>query len=249
MKSQIKRIIWAPYAYLIDFCLFLLPFQMLMEDIFVHLELNNDHQVLDAGSGTGNICRFVWHKVNGQIKLTGVDFSLAMLKRAKKKCRAEVIHFEQADLNKSLPFPNNFFDAIFSCHVLYNLSDPHFTVAEFQRVLKPRGRLVIVTPQTNNPANVLAEHFSMIWRQSNWKCLAKTILLLPLIFCLGLYNLLLSWQSTKTKDHFFNENELKELLQAKGFASIRTKTAYANGDILACCQKEQEVKNASSGEN
>ena len=50
------------------------------------------------------------------------------------------------DANRRLPFADNEFDLIWCAEVIEHLLDPAFTIAEFKRVLKPDGVLLMTTP-------------------------------------------------------------------------------------------------------
>lgn len=52
------------------------------------------------------------------------------------------------DINKSLPFPNNYFDIVWCSEVVEHLKNFHYTISEMQRVTKPDGRLIITTPNS-----------------------------------------------------------------------------------------------------
>lgn len=52
----------------------------------------------------------------------------------------------QVDANANLPFADNEFDLIWCSEVIEHLNNPGFTIAEFKRVLKPGGSLVMTTP-------------------------------------------------------------------------------------------------------
>lgn len=57
-----------------------------------------------------------------------------------------------ADLNKSLPFSDDFADAAFLFNVIYILENPGKTLLEINRVLKPEGRLFLTSPFIFNEA-------------------------------------------------------------------------------------------------
>lgn len=57
-----------------------------------------------------------------------------------------------ANLNKPLPFSDNFTDTIFLFNVIYILEDPVKTLREINRILKPGGRLFITSPFIFNEA-------------------------------------------------------------------------------------------------
>lgn len=48
--------------------------------------------------------------------------------------------------NQRLPFADNTFDVVWCSEVIEHLIDPYFTVAEFKRILRPGGSLVMTTP-------------------------------------------------------------------------------------------------------
>ena len=58
------------------------------------------------------------------------------------------VKYAQADLNKILPYEDNFFDLIISLEVLEHLDNPSFTISEFRRVLKKDGELILTTPNS-----------------------------------------------------------------------------------------------------
>ncbi|MDB5239101.1 MAG: hypothetical protein JWO00_436 [Candidatus Parcubacteria bacterium] len=54
-----------------------------------------------------------------------------------------------ADADKTLPFPDNSFDVIWSTEVIEHLKDPNFTISEIRRMLKPEGIAVLTTPNSH----------------------------------------------------------------------------------------------------
>jgi len=57
-----------------------------------------------------------------------------------------LISFRAGDI--PLPFPDGYFDAIFSSQVLEHLLNPVLAAAELSRVLKPGGRIWVATPNS-----------------------------------------------------------------------------------------------------
>lgn len=57
-----------------------------------------------------------------------------------------------ADLNKSLPFSDNYSDTVFLFNVIYILEDPSKTLREINRILKPGGKLFLTSPFIFNEA-------------------------------------------------------------------------------------------------
>jgi ubiquinone/menaquinone biosynthesis C-methylase UbiE len=97
---------------------------------------------LDAGCGTGFLSFELAARGH---RVTGVDFAPAMIAQARAKAaeRRVSIRFEQADAEQ-LPFPAACFDLAISRHVLWTLPHPDAAIDEWIRILRPRGRLVVV---------------------------------------------------------------------------------------------------------
>lgn len=99
--------------------------------------------LLDAGCGTGNLLHAI-HRRHPALALHGLDFSAAMLRRAKTKLTNAVL--TAGNLNEALPYPTGFFDVVTCINALYAVARPESTVAELRRVLKPGGALIVSSP-------------------------------------------------------------------------------------------------------
>lgn len=101
--------------------------------------------VLDLGSGAGNDC-FVARSLVGETgKVTGVDFTEQMIKKAKDNCNKlgyKNIRFVQGDI-EDLPFPDNEFDVVISNCVLNLVPDKTKAFRQIFRVLKPGGHFCV----------------------------------------------------------------------------------------------------------
>lgn len=60
------------------------------------------------------------------------------------------IRFDVVDLNRPLPYPDDFFDYIVSLEGIEHLEAVGVCLREFARVLRRNGRLVLSTPNVNN---------------------------------------------------------------------------------------------------
>ena len=103
-----------------------------------------DH-VLDLGSGAGNDC-FVARAIVGETgKVTGLDFTDAMLAKATenaKKLGFTNVEFMKGDIEE-MPLPENTFDVIVSNCVLNLVPDKNKAFAEIMRVLKSNGHFCV----------------------------------------------------------------------------------------------------------
>jgi len=101
--------------------------------------------VLDLGSGAGNDC-FVARAIVGETgHVTGIDFTEAMLEKAKRnalKLGFINVEFVQGDIEE-MPLPDNRFDVIVSNCVLNLVPDKDKAFSEMYRVLKPTGSFCV----------------------------------------------------------------------------------------------------------
>jgi demethylmenaquinone methyltransferase/2-methoxy-6-polyprenyl-1,4-benzoquinol methylase len=117
-------------------------------------------RILDLACGTGDLAITIARLAGQDVKITGLDYSLPMLERARHKAAAarvsHRVEFIEGDAT-SLPFPDSSIDCIGISFAFRNLTwknplcRPHF--AEVTRVLRPGGRYVIV--ESSQPRNRL----------------------------------------------------------------------------------------------
>lgn len=118
---------------------------------FLHLEryrfalglVEHDHTVLDAASGSGYGTEILAEKA---ASVVGIDISQHALNYASTRHMRPNIVFHSADLNGPLPMPDSCFDLIVSFETLEHVRNQANLISEFRRVLKPRGHLILSTP-------------------------------------------------------------------------------------------------------
>jgi ubiquinone/menaquinone biosynthesis C-methylase UbiE len=103
------------------------------------LDLIQPGKLVDVGCGDG---AFLSHMRDLGWSVEGVDFDEKAIRNAKSKYGLALIH---GDL-RSAHFPENTFDAITMKHVIEHVPDPVALLEEARRILKPKGRLVVTTP-------------------------------------------------------------------------------------------------------
>ncbi len=92
--------------------------------------------ILDVGCSVGTLASVAPERV------IGIDKDKKALEiNWKKGFKAKY-----ADVEKELPFKENFFAGIFCSHVIEHLNNPLFLMKEMFRVLKKDGKLVLLTP-------------------------------------------------------------------------------------------------------
>jgi len=103
-----------------------------------------DH-VLDLGSGAGNDCFVARTLVGEEGRVTGLDFTDAMLEKAERnleKTGFTNLAFVKGDIEK-MPLPDNTYDVVISNCVLNLVPDKRKAFGEIYRVLKPGGHFCI----------------------------------------------------------------------------------------------------------
>ena len=98
-------------------------------------------KTLEVAVGTGLNLPFY----PGDVQLTGVDFSPAMLNLARRRAEqlGRVIDLREADAHE-LPFPDASFDTVVCTYGLCAIPDDSRAVSEMKRVLRPGGLLLLV---------------------------------------------------------------------------------------------------------
>lgn len=105
-------------------------------------------KVLDVGVGTGLVAAQACLITGDPALVTGVDPSPGMM--AASRLPGSMVLVEGRA--ESLPFPDNHFDFLSMGYALRHISDLSVAFAEFERVLKPGGRLCILEiTQTPSP--------------------------------------------------------------------------------------------------
>lgn len=111
-----------------------------------HISLNDEKRILDVGCGSGlQMYELLSH--HPSIKITGVDLSDEMLKKARDKLSTfppERYKIIRGDV-KDIKFRNNF-DRVIMIDLLGHLNDPLKVCKKLYSALKKDGRMVIITP-------------------------------------------------------------------------------------------------------
>jgi ubiquinone/menaquinone biosynthesis C-methylase UbiE len=97
-------------------------------------------RVLDLGCGNGRLSELFSEK---KIEYYGVDFSEGLINIARK--RYPKLNFQVADA-LNLPFPDGFFDKVFSVAVFHHIPSAELRIKflkEASRALKPGGTLIL----------------------------------------------------------------------------------------------------------
>lgn len=106
-------------------------------------------RVLELACGTGEVTRLI-HDLGHAV--TALDFSEPMLARARAKhARKPRLRFLHADAGRTME-PDASYDAIVCRHLVWTLTDPATAFADWLRVLRPGGRLLVYDGNWSAPA-------------------------------------------------------------------------------------------------
>lgn len=118
------------------------------------LDLTAGERVLDVACGPGNTTRSLVTEVGPDGLVVGVDSSATMLAQAVLETPpGDPVGYVRAD-GADLPFDSGTFDAVTCYGALYLMDDPFGSLREMIRMLKPGGRIAVLTTCARGPAPV-----------------------------------------------------------------------------------------------
>ena len=170
-------------------------------------------RVVDIACGTGDLALLFSDTAPPPATVIGIDFTYEMLPLAAEKARrsrsAGSLQWLQGDALR-LPLPDACCDVVSIAFGLRNVADPSAVLAEFRRVLRPGGRLVIL--EFSQPRNPLIRLCNRIY--CGW-IMPRTATLLSGDRS-GAYHYLPRSVST-----FATPAELADMLRTAGFDALR----------------------------
>jgi ubiquinone/menaquinone biosynthesis C-methylase UbiE len=126
------------------------------------LKNNSLVEVLDIGTGMGTLPQMLIEK-DSSLHITGIDIDTAMIEEAKRRCTHQNVSYQLQKMQEALDFPNNHFDAITFCSVLFLVDESTRSnlMQEALRILKPNGKIIILTPLGSKP---FISAFGEVWQ-------------------------------------------------------------------------------------
>jgi len=108
-------------------------------------QLKFGDRVLDAGSGFGNMSKLAKIEMNGDLEVILYDPIIEMLRVGRSLGEEFDLSIElSSGIFEYLPFRDNIFDVVLCGYSLRDAIHLKDALAEFHRILKPNGRLLIV---------------------------------------------------------------------------------------------------------
>ncbi len=105
-----------------------------------HAPIGPGDRVLELASGTGEVTRVL---LGFGCSVDAVDLCDAMIERAKRKHRGSAVRFHLGDAENTM-MPDARYDLVICRNLVWTLVDPQTALADWLRVLKPGGALVVV---------------------------------------------------------------------------------------------------------
>jgi demethylmenaquinone methyltransferase/2-methoxy-6-polyprenyl-1,4-benzoquinol methylase len=135
------------------------------------LSIGKGETVLEIGFGTGHCLKRIVESVGPNGKTYGIDISTGMMEISKKRLK-------KADLEDrvglfcgdaaSLPLADSTFNAVFMSFTLELFDTPEIpkVLEQIHRVLKPEGRLAVVSISKENGESIFLRLYE--WTHSKW---------------------------------------------------------------------------------
>jgi tRNA (uracil-5-)-methyltransferase TRM9 len=160
--------------------------------------LKQGEKILDLGCGNGRY--FPFFKKKG-VDYFGIDFSEKLIKIAKNK--HPEVNFQKGDA-LNLPFPENFFDKIYSIATLHHIPSEELRIQflkEVKRALKGEGFLILTVWKFHQQQEI-----NLLFKYTILKLFGKSKL--------DWKDILEPWgKKIKRYYHWFSKKELKDLLK------------------------------------
>jgi len=204
-----------------------------------HVELLDpqpQEQILDAGTGTGNVAEVL---LTHGARVIGVDFLESALEVCRRKCPGG--DFRLGDLTGRLDFEDESFTKLACCNVIYLLkpADQLHALRELHRVLKPGGQAVVtVFHRDFSKKELLLSTLAEERRRAGLTGLATYLARNGVAALRILYYISrLQAQRTAGQYTFFTEEELGDLLGQAGFEVDGIERTLASQCLLAAAHK------------
>lgn len=134
------------------------------------LNVTKNETVLEIGFGTGHCLKQMANAVGEEGRIYGIDISSGMLTASRRRLekaglwnRVELV----CDDAMKLPYADNKFDAVFSSFALELFDSPEIpeVLAEIRRVLRPNGRVGVISMSKEGGASSLLKLYEWVHKK------------------------------------------------------------------------------------
>lgn len=146
----IKKVRWV-YDFISPFYEYVTRYERVVKEKGIGIaDIKPGYTVLDVAIGTGYTLLELSKIVGPYGIVCGIDLSTRMLKTARNRVHYAVatarLHLSLGDARR-LPYREGLFDVVFNSYMIDLINTPEIPLVldEFKRVLKPGGRLVVVS--------------------------------------------------------------------------------------------------------
>jgi len=144
------------------------PFEQKYRNLALkRLNITRGETVLEIGFGTGNCLKQIAEAVGDEGRVFGVDISSGMLATSKRRLEKAGL-WNRVELTcddaMKMPYTDNKFDAVFSSFTLELFDSPDIpqVLAEIRRVLRPNGRVGIISMSKEDGASPLLKLYEWL---------------------------------------------------------------------------------------
>ncbi len=223
MHSQAE--LWNRYMTCYDFLTQIKGYDQNLQDLVQAIGPRLGQRVLDAGSGTGNLS--IQAKKAGAV-VTSLDYSESAIAIHRQKDPEARIH--HASLENALPFEDMEFEAVCCASVLFALSPQgcRRALAEFHRVIRVGGRLIVTVPARSvRLRDLVRMHVRTVLERHGMVMGSLQFLrTLPALSRVLYYNRKLFYLPDWHGYHRFSETELTDLINQAGFEDLQVSRTY-----------------------
>lgn len=114
---------------------------------FEQMNLTENLKILELGCGGGTLWKRNIHRIPNGCEITLTDLSEGMIEEA--KTGLPNFNFKVMDATQ-ITFDDELFDVVIADHLMYLVSDLEKVMSEMNRVLKPGGKLFVITLGANH---------------------------------------------------------------------------------------------------
>ena len=192
---------------------------------------NSPSEVLDVCTGTGDLILEIADSANKDVRLSGYDFSVEMLQKAREKASKTGTKIDFVEGNvAAMPFKDNFFDAAGISFGLRNLiyenSNAERHLEEIHRVIKKGGRFVIL--ESSKPGNPIWRFFNGIYLQ----------LILPYLGGIISGNLKAYKYLARSSKNYYTREQMSKILVTAGFNIESSQSLFLGSVMLMVVNKK-----------